>query len=194
MKQESRRVEWPGGWWLAFLVLSATFALLLFSGRSAGISNLSGPLPGESFPSLEVVELGPDPYRGPLAGILSAEHCSMVVFMSSGCGICRRMRWSWPANYARREAIGETPLRIIWISMDSEGQAELFFGAHDLRHIITVRALKPWTSRDAARFGMLGTPTSYVVGPSGRVLMGLIGDRFPPTDALVDVCSFEETG
>ena len=148
---------------------------------------LTGLYPGEPVPLLEVAKVGGTPV-GSLAEILTAKSsCSLLVVFSPGCPICQRMRLTWRERYRSWVAEVGAAVTHVWLSVYPDSLVGPFVANYDLDAVV-LRVSSGEAAAAYADLGIIGTPTSYLIDPRGRVQMGLLGDVLPPADAAKRVC------
>lgn len=166
-------------------VLSVQFAIL--GARQLGNESPSGPITDSLLPTVPIRFLN-EPHQIELARVVTRKHgCSFIVFMSVYCGICQQMRATWPAHFrAWSDSVGRS-IQAVWIFGGERQALDVFLAGYDLGGVIAAHIV---SDADEAfrRFGVFGTPISYVVDASGRMRVGMIGNRFPPSSQVSQFC------
>lgn len=147
---------------------------------------LVGPTVGAPFPAVPAISSDSIAAAALSAG--GAGHlrsCTLLVFVSTACGVCQRMRYTWAARFRTwRDSVG-APLSVIWVApQDSADQAGFYegFDLDDVKkaQLADVDALTP--------LGIYGTPTLYLLDRNRRLRLGALGDVLPPADSVRHVC------
>ena len=155
--------------------------------RSDGV--LEGPIPGAPLETEVVTESLDSGQRVILSELFAVGgSCKLLVVVSPPCSFCQRMRFGWPTHFQRwAEDVGVT-VQAAWISSAKKTTLMEFFKGFSFEGIdrlrITSDAQAAW-----AELGVLGTPTSILVGRRGELLSVVVGDRFPPADIARESCA-----
>lgn len=143
---------------------------------------IGGPLPSSS-----VSEVG-SAAVGELHHYLTADStCTLLTIISTTCGICQRMRGSWPAASRRWVDSVGAPIKLVWLGGEDHQTLLDFYSGFAFAG---VRKLK--VNEDPVgtfrRLGVIGTPTTYLLDGSGQLIQGIIGNRRPPVRLARDSC------
>lgn len=147
-----------------------------------------GPVRGDVLPSAPV-RLAGEPVDQDLVSVLVSDSaCSLVVLISTQCGVCRRMRESWPQRAAIWSDSVGAPVTLLWLSGESEDALAAFYAGYDFGNTLHARvAVEP--QQALGRLGLFGTPTTYLLDRAGRLRQGLMGDRLPTVEFARNHCS-----
>ncbi len=174
--------------WLCLLgfALVVQFGIWIWGGQRT-LPVPSGPRLGAPFPDMRVGVPGHSIEQS-LSDLLASAHgCSLLVVVSTGCVVCKRMRVTWPDRFrAWSESIGVS-VRPIWLAEEGSESLKNFTNGYDLGSIDF--AFSAGSSDQAFdQLGVIGTPTLYLLDPQAQMVVGVLGDRLPPLDIARAAC------
>jgi hypothetical protein len=147
--------------------------------------------PPTEIPSVEVAsEAGP---AGELKAYLTSAmdagevDCALLVLVSVHCGICKAWRPRWDRDYTALSNSAGVRLPSVWLAAEPIEQLELLLRRYQLEGVDQLSVAGDGR-RAFARLGARGTPTTYVVHRSGRVVGGSIGAQLPTATAVSSTC------
>lgn len=177
---------WPGLGLLSCLLL---VQLALWGGRPPP-TLLHGPMRGDPIPSVPVAYLSNHVPKGLRDVIVETGRCTLLAIVDPGCGVCSRMRTTWPPRYRIwADSVG-VPIEAIWLSQGNADAFEMFMEGY--RSSDVQLAYNVGSPEDlVADLGVVGTPTLYLVDKSGTVRLGVLGDLLPPVSIAREGCGVE---
>lgn len=113
--------------------------------------------------------------------------CTVVVFVSSHCGVCQRMRTSWPARLRVWRDSVPASIRVVWASREDASALKTFHAGYDFAGV-RLAQLADFPHRSQEALGIYGTPTTYLLDRWGRLRVGVLGDQLPPADSAYAAC------
>lgn len=172
------------------LTVGLGLGLLTLNGRSSDAVP-SGPMPGEVVPDLLVRRIDSD---GAATGLqhaladVSHTGCKLLVLVSTSCTQCGRMRITWRDRFLEwRHEVG-IPIHPIWLAEEHHSEFRQFLQSADLGGVTLLANAGPRWSLFRS-LGVVGTPTSYLVGAESKVLSGVAGDYFPRVGQTQRACA-----
>ncbi len=173
------------------LALALAAQVFVWVGRRALPHPLpEGPLPGQRLPSLEIGFVSGSEDRLLGDAVAEAERCTLVTFVSTQCHVCARMRVTWRHALPEWEDSIGGAVQSVWIAEEDSAEMASFLEGFDLGTTEVAYA-----SNDRARarmisaFGVIGTPTLYLLEPGGTVIQGVMGDQLPHIPVARAQCS-----
>jgi hypothetical protein len=147
---------------------------------------MHGPLANTPMPDVPVQRLS-DGRTTRLVDAVRATHtCTMLYFVSAECPVCQRMRFGWGERFAKWSDSVQSPVAQVWVFSSDTAAVRKFLVGFDLGHP-TVTSTKD--GADAVqKYGVIGTPTSFMIDKAGRVQFGLAGNQLPPAIAARHAC------
>lgn len=113
--------------------------------------------------------------------------CALVVVASPTCAHCQRMRESWRADVASwTDSVG-APVRSLWLMAGDSATTQRFTAGFDLG-ATTIARLTGDAALAGRRLGIYGTPTVYLLDPTGALRVGVLGNGLPPADSGRAAC------
>lgn len=168
---------------LASLLLTQLFLI----GTGARNSPLTGPLPGEKPPAVDVIELTSGSLMSLDRLLLQHGGCSLLVIVSTECGACEILRDEWQNRVAIwLDSVG-SPIQSLWLSTQDRTRFTAFVEGANLEGV-TLLSPQGAGSREMSQLGVIGTPLSYLIDEGGFVRLGVLGSRFPPVEATKEIC------
>lgn len=146
----------------------------------------TGPSLGSPLPAFEAVTLRGDTVS--LPELVSGDKCSLLVVASTYCIWCQRMRATWGADLEQwRRDVGVDEIRAFWLFREGPPDVSGFWRDTSFPGAWPLSMVDPAeTWRD---LGILGTPTTYLLGAGGSLAFGTMGDRLPPSDEAERLCT-----
>lgn len=149
----------------------------------------SGPRLGAPLPSVNIAEFGQSQQVRTLGAFLTEQKaaCSVVVFVTTSCPVCLRMRFAWTARaQAWADSLDYEPV-LAWLTAEDSSRVEEFYRGF---RMAPVRQLLVVGEQELAaeRLGIFGTPTLYLLDRNGNLRFGIVGDNFPPADSARAAC------
>jgi hypothetical protein len=177
--REFIRDTWVGG--VLLLALVGQFA---FRRRHQTPLPLTGPTHGAALPDFAIEPVGQTSATRLSSLASGPQQCTALVFVSTECGVCKRMRFTWAQKFnALSDSVGM--LRGYWIAPQTASEINSFMDGFGLNSVARVRI----SETALTRLGVYGTPTTYFIDRSGRLVMGVLGEDLPSSDRLRKVCS-----
>jgi len=170
------------------LALVALLGLqVLVRQRQRGPLPLTGPQVGEPLPNVELSFVR-KPERHGLSEILRSDgQCSLLVFISTYCGICRKIRYTWPDRIEEWAKSAQVHVRVIWLGAEREESLVRFFSETG-NPIPEIARISSDVTAALTKLGVYGTPTTYLTDRSGRLRIGTMGDQLPPEEETRRYC------
>ncbi len=141
-----------------------------------------GPRVGALLPDHSVRRLSGErlAFRATLSG-----GCHLVVFISTTCPVCKDMRMTWWNKFVSWRDSLNIAIEPLWVFWEPEELVNGFF--QGIYRVPTVLLLG--NHRKAiAKFGVFGTPLSYLVDGNQRLQAGVVGNRFPELTKYLGAC------
>lgn len=116
--------------------------------------------------------------------------CGILFAIDPNCGVCARMRYTWPLHYLEwRDSVG-TDVPVFWLGLKKEAGIKAFVEDFDLPGVTVATVIRD-TRGVLRRLGVYGTPVSYLVDREGRVQAGVAGPQLPPSELARISCEEE---
>lgn len=175
---------------LGVFLLGMSFAsalLIVYAWRHRAPSVPSmGPMRGMSLPKGIVTDKNGDTTT--LAQAIAQSRCAVVTIMSIHCAHCSRMRVTHPSVSASwLDSIPGTP-DFYWVFGESTVDvSEFLMDTKDL-NVRSFTWAEPVDSL-VHRFGIIGTPTGFLVNGNGEIRWVTFGPNLPPAGEAVAACA-----
>ena len=147
----------------------------------------SGPTVGEPLPATRVTFLNSDSSLYLHEAMTSEDSCSLLVMISTTCPFCLRMRDSWRRDVTQWSDSLGVPVTMLWLAGEDDATLTEFYSGYDFEGVTLLRVADD-PARALGRLGLIGTPTTYLLDPHGRLRMGVMGDLLPPIETGREIC------
>jgi len=147
-----------------------------------------GPEMGMVIPSAQVKLLGGGSEKDLVSILTGGGDCSLLVLINSRCGVCRRLRGTWPERAQLWVDSVGVPFHLLWLSGEQEEVLASFYKEFPLGPVLPAMISRE-PDRVLRQLGLFGTPTTYFLDGDGRLRLGLMGDRLPPVELAKGICS-----
>lgn len=143
-----------------------------------------GPALGRQFPNILVSTLNEQP--APLQDVLPSDGCSLLVVISTHCGVCAAMRSTWATRFQVWADSLRSPVRPVWLVVEGADSWATFAEGFDLPVAPVFPTAPPEDTYRTLR--VRGTPTFHVVDDRGVLGFTKVGDLLPPVADSRSAC------
>ena len=171
---------------LLFALQVSFFVSLRVGGGRIGIEDLNGPVTDTLFPTTSIQSVYDTTTFALRDLLLRPSGCSIVVFANVNCGVCRRTRYTWLERFSTWVDSTGAVVHPIWLFNNEPSQVIEFVDGFDFGGIQLGLLLDKTSPLDL--FGVIGTPSAYIVDGAGRMRLGVAGDRLPPPHVVEQLC------
>lgn len=114
--------------------------------------------------------------------------CILLTAVSESCSVCRRMRLSWALRHREWETRVGRDIPSVWIVDGALDSLAAFVSTYSMTQVVLV-AIRPSSPAHFRQLGVWGTPTTYLLDDSTRLIYGMIGNGFPPDSVARQACA-----
>ena len=143
-----------------------------------------GPTLGRQFPNILVSTL--DEQEAPLQDVLPSDGCTLLVVISTQCGVCAAMRSTWATRFQVWADSLRSPVRPVWLVVEGAESWATFAEGFSLPVAPVFPTDPPEDTYRTLR--VRGTPTFHVVDDRGVLAFTKVGDFLPPVADTRSAC------
>ena len=143
-----------------------------------------GPALGKEFPNIVVSTLGEPP--APLQDVLQPDGCTLLVVISTHCGVCAAMRSTWTRRFQAWSDSLDSPVRPVWLVIEGPDSWAAF--AEGFRLPVSTVFPVATPEETASKLRLRGTPTFHIIDDRGVLAFTKVGDLLPPVADTRSAC------
>ena len=114
-------------------------------------------------------------------------NCILLTTVSESCSVCRRMRLTWASRHGEWETRVGRSIPSVWLVDGALNSLAAFVSTYSMTHV-SLAAIRPASPAHFRQLGVWGTPTTYLLDDSSKLIYGMIGNGFPPDSVARRAC------
>jgi hypothetical protein len=147
-----------------------------------------GPTLGDTLPALRTYAVPSDELIQLGNGASEVDSCTVVVAISTTCGVCALMRDQWNEKYSHWLDTVGAPVRAVWVAAAESDTLQAFLDGSGLLDAVGLARMRPGDPDFRTRLGVYATPTVYLLDQHDKLRIGSLGFNLPPVDSAAQIC------